>query len=193
MDIKNEIFNPQNIWKSEKDVNRNTLIRKSNYSKHFNEMNKNDKINRVHSYSPKANKNPSKRTSFFPFREADSHLPQNHFESHLPVDDSDTSLLDYSVNTNELNSFTEETLGEMMQNTNHPFKDISDGGISSLDGKEIYYVGIIDILIKFNSLKKIEFVSKLFYNCSSKMSVVPPQKYRDRFVDYISTIFIKDY
>lgn len=85
----------------------------------------------------------------------------------------------------------------------HPFKDVSrknllflffilqlpDGGILSLYDDEIYYVGIIDILITFNSLKKIEFVTKALYNCSCDMSIVPPEKYKNRFVKYIASIF----
>ena len=66
-----------------------------------------------------------------------------------------------------------------------------DGGTSSVDGKEIYYFGIIDTLIEFNTLKKFEFVGKLMCNCNCKMSVVPPKKYRNRFIDYISSIICK--
>lgn len=66
---------------------------------------------------------------------------------------------------------------------------LPDGGILSLYDDEIYYVGIIDILITFNSLKKIEFVTKALYNCSCDMSILPPDKYKNRFVKYIASIF----
>jgi len=53
--------------------------------------------------------------------------------------------------------------------------------------KEIYYVGIIDILTDFNTFKKCEYVGKLFFYCSQKMSCVPPDKYQTRFCEYMES------
>ena len=70
--------------------------------------------------------------------------------------------------------------------------DFEDGGILSESKNEIYFVGIIDILTKFNFKKKCEHFAKMLRYCSNNMSCTPPQMYRDRFVDYMSHIIQKN-
>ena len=53
-------------------------------------------------------------------------------------------------------------------------------------------MGIIDILTEYNSFKKFEFVSKLMYYCSKKMSCVPPDDYQKRFDYYMETKLINN-
>ncbi|EGR34874.1 phosphatidylinositol-4-phosphate 5-kinase, putative [Ichthyophthirius multifiliis] len=61
--------------------------------------------------------------------------------------------------------------------------------IISSDNKFIYYFGIIDILTCFNNLKKIEyFTKKIIYG--NTISSVPPQQYKDRFINFIKKIFV---
>ena len=67
--------------------------------------------------------------------------------------------------------------------------DFEDGGILSDDKKKIYYLGIIDILTEFTSIKKIEYVLKTLRYCSNKMSCVPPFYYKQRFYNYLHIIF----
>ncbi len=53
----------------------------------------------------------------------------------------------------------------------------------------MYFVGIIDILTEYNCAKKIEYISKLVYYCSTKMSCIPPTAYRKRFIEYMKDKF----
>ena len=69
--------------------------------------------------------------------------------------------------------------------------DFEDGGIISETGNEVYYVGIIDILTKFNFKKKCEHFIKMVRYCSNSMSCTPPEMYRDRFVNYMSKVIVK--
>ena len=70
-------------------------------------------------------------------------------------------------------------------------QDFEDGGIISETGNEIYFVGIIDILTKFNFKKKCEHFIKMVRYCSNNMSCTPPEMYRDRFVNYMSKVIVK--
>ena len=68
------------------------------------------------------------------------------------------------------------------------FYDSIEGGIVSRDRKKVYFLGIIDILTHYSGHKVFEYFSKsLIYGKS--MSVAPPDKYGDRFDDYMRTIF----
>jgi hypothetical protein len=51
-------------------------------------------------------------------------------------------------------------------------------------------MGIIDILTEYNCAKKFEYYAKMFMYCSTKMSCVPPSKYKIRFLDYMKSKFI---
>ena len=82
-------------------------------------------------------------------------------------------------------------------------RNLDDGGISSLyviqddkgvgsilqAGKEIYYMGIIDILTEFKAAKVCEYVSKSIFYCSQDMSCIPPIKYKERFNKYFQSKF----
>jgi hypothetical protein len=69
--------------------------------------------------------------------------------------------------------------------------DFEDGGIISETGNEVYFVGIIDILTKFNFKKKCEHFIKMVRYCSNNMSCTPPTMYRDRFVNYMNKVIQK--
>jgi len=60
-------------------------------------------------------------------------------------------------------------------------------GIMSADGRDIYYIGIIDILTQFNSRKKMEYVFKsVAYG--KGISAVPPKQYAERFQKFITSL-----
>ena len=69
--------------------------------------------------------------------------------------------------------------------------DFEDGGIISETGNEVYFVGIIDILTKYNWKKKCEHFVKMVRYCSNNMSCTPPDMYRDRFVNYMNKVIQK--
>ena len=68
--------------------------------------------------------------------------------------------------------------------------DYEDGGINSINGDEIYFMGIIDILTEYNCIKSIEHFFKLIGYCSEKMSCVPPLTYMNRFNDYMEGVVL---
>ena len=69
--------------------------------------------------------------------------------------------------------------------------DFEDGGIISETGNEVYFIGIIDILTKYNFKKKCEHFIKMVRYCSNNMSCTPPEIYRDRFVNYMQKVIVK--
>ena len=68
--------------------------------------------------------------------------------------------------------------------------DYEDGGINSISGNEIYFMGIIDILTEYNCIKSFEHFFKLIGSCSQKMSCVPPLTYMNRFNNYIEGVVL---
>ena len=68
-----------------------------------------------------------------------------------------------------------------------PLFESEDGGIRSFDGKETYYMGIIDILQQYNGIKFVEnFVMPLVrQEDAGTLSAVPPDAYARRFYEYI--------
>ena len=55
-------------------------------------------------------------------------------------------------------------------------------------GDEVLYVGIIDTLTNFGSLKKVEFGVKIIFQ-GSGISCYPPNKYQKRFSDFMQKVF----
>ena len=53
---------------------------------------------------------------------------------------------------------------------------------------EVYHIGIIDYLQEWNLQKKGENFAKTFFkpDRKPKLSAIPPQKYRTRFIDFMS-------
>ena len=95
----------------------------------------------------------------------------------------DESLLKESSFSDKSCDFRQEKLKTLI--------DFEDGGIISETGNEVYFVGIIDILTKFNFKKKCEHFIKMVRYCSNNMSCTPPEMYRDRFVNYMNTVIQK--
>ncbi|KAF2717851.1 SAICAR synthase-like protein [Polychaeton citri CBS 116435] len=55
-------------------------------------------------------------------------------------------------------------------------------------GEEIYYLGIIDCLTRYGFAKKVEHMWKGWGGKASQISPIPPQRYGDRFVRFISGV-----
>ena len=70
--------------------------------------------------------------------------------------------------------------------------DFEDGGILSSNKDRIYYLGIIDILTEFNNVKHLEYYYKKLRYCSNKMSCIPPIQYKERFYNYLETVFANE-
>ena len=70
--------------------------------------------------------------------------------------------------------------------------DYEDGGILSSNKDRIYYLGIIDILTEFNKVKHLEYYYKRVRYCSKKMSCIPPIEYKERFYNYLESVFEKE-
>ena len=65
-----------------------------------------------------------------------------------------------------------------------PFAEQDYGALLSEDGKELYYIGIIDILTFYNTKKRVEHcVKSIIYG--DDISCVPPRKYAQRFARYM--------
>nr|CCC90034.1 putative phosphatidylinositol 4-phosphate 5-kinase alpha [Trypanosoma congolense IL3000] len=68
------------------------------------------------------------------------------------------------------------------------------GGMMSADHpgarKEIYYIGIIDILQEYNSRKRMETLLLGAVKDRQKISSVPAKEYAERFVSFVSSIIV---
>jgi len=65
-----------------------------------------------------------------------------------------------------------------------------NGGILSQDGRELYFIGIIDTLTTYNLKKMGEYFAKSFYYPSDQLSAIKPQPYRKRFQKYLETVLV---
>ncbi|WPG97968.1 SAICAR synthase-like protein [Acrodontium crateriforme] len=68
-----------------------------------------------------------------------------------------------------------------------------DGGFQATHednapGEEIYYLGIIDCLTRYNFVKKAEHFWKGMGGHESQISPIPPERYGDRFIKFISGV-----
>lgn len=66
-----------------------------------------------------------------------------------------------------------------------PFWQKNWGGVLSDDKTQIYYMGVIDILIHFNARKLGELVIKSIYDDRKGVSVQFPSKYQQRFMKFM--------
>lgn len=63
------------------------------------------------------------------------------------------------------------------------------GGISaSKPNKELYFLGLVDILTQYDFKKKSEHALKRLIYDTEEISAIPPTPYRERFVKYMNTI-----
>ena len=116
------------------------------------------------------------------------HYRKNYTPIEKKKEDSLLSSKTYETNSLNLsgNAYTER------KNDIKNLYDYYDFGISSVDNRSIYYFGIIDILTEYNINKRLEHCFKRIRYCSNDMSCIPPDLYKERFFNYMSTIFIKE-
>ncbi|CAG9333428.1 unnamed protein product [Blepharisma stoltei] len=82
------------------------------------------------------------------------------------------------------------TKGErIVHRTNVPLAETEGGGLMSLNGDKLYFMGIIDILTLYGAKKKLEHLFKGSIYGSSAISCVPSKLYAERFLGYMNTIF----
>ena len=75
-----------------------------------------------------------------------------------------------------------------VRNENVRWSETDGGGVVSEDGRELYLMGVIDILTHYTSRKKMEHLIKKSLHGSENISCIPPRPYADRFYNYISSI-----
>ncbi|KAI4798312.1 SAICAR synthase-like protein, partial [Aureobasidium sp. EXF-8846] len=68
-----------------------------------------------------------------------------------------------------------------------------DGGFratheNDMAGEEIYYLGIIDCLTHYSMVKRLEHFWKGLSSPESQISAIPPERYGDRFIRFISGV-----
>ena len=148
------------------------------------------------------------KISFFPVK--------NHSKIHLPKKIKTLNLGNGNHNTSNIFDFDREHTSNMKffaeekslihrkledENSNQSATirmntlksnlwDYEDGGINSITGNEIYFMGIIDILTEYNCIKSFEHFFKVIGYCSQKMSCVPPLTYMNRFNNYIEGVVL---
>lgn len=71
------------------------------------------------------------------------------------------------------------------------FFESQDGGLVSADGTQIYFMGIIDILTEYTAKKSIEHVARSILQDKNTVSCIPPKRYGDRFIDFMTTEVLK--
>ena len=128
----------------------------------------------IHNYQ-----NKPRISSPLPFQKSHTVSVKNPF---FGYDRKNSALRKCSMDKNSEMSYEEMKIRKLYND----IYDFEDGGIMSCTGDKVYYIGIIDILTEYNFLKKTEHFCKMIRYCSEKMSCIPPKKYRDRYIDYMT-------
>jgi 1-phosphatidylinositol-4-phosphate 5-kinase len=90
-----------------------------------------------------------------------------------------------------------QTLSKMPDELEDPNRNFyfysDDGGFratheDNTPGEEIYYLGIIDCLTHYSLIKRMEHFIKGIANTESQISAIPPERYGDRFIKFISGV-----
>ncbi|KAL1639450.1 Phosphatidylinositol-4-phosphate 5-kinase [Diplodia intermedia] len=82
---------------------------------------------------------------------------------------------------------------DVQETRKHFYFYSDDGGFQATHenntaGEEIYYLGIIDCLTHYSFIKRMEHFFKGLTNTESQISAIPPERYGDRFVRFISGV-----
>ena len=88
---------------------------------------------------------------------------------------------------NTLNAHDMWSSGELEQYQR--FYQQFEGGILSSDKQHIYFLGVIDIFTNYNATKKLEHFGKSIYQNGATISCVPPQRYAQRFGNFLQSAF----
>eukprot|EP01080_Neovahlkampfia_damariscottae_P006499 gene6499-10507_t len=92
---------------------------------------------------------------------------------------ANNEIMDYSM----LLGIDEEPENEFEQTVKNRFTHLK-----SVEGNQHYYLGIIDILQKWNLKKKaeVQYKQTLLQNDKSKLSAMPPKDYANRFLNFLN-------
>ncbi|KAH6637516.1 hypothetical protein C7974DRAFT_432424 [Boeremia exigua] len=82
---------------------------------------------------------------------------------------------------------------ELEDSKKHFYFYSDDGGFQATHeddraGEEIYYLGIIDCLTHYSLIKRMEHFFKGLTNTESQISAIPPERYGDRFLKFITGV-----
>lgn len=67
--------------------------------------------------------------------------------------------------------------------------EVDDGGMMSKQGKDLYFLGVIDILTFYGAKKKLEHFFKTRVYKKDEVSCAPPDFYADRFLKFMNQVF----
>ena len=70
------------------------------------------------------------------------------------------------------------------------FYESIEGGMVSKNKKQMYFIGIIDILTHYGAKKQMEYTVKNIF-CGPTISCVPPSRYGERFLKYMKEVVVK--
>ena len=101
-----------------------------------------------------------------------------------------TSINNSLEKNSSVEKLSEEDNKDNKIKKNHHEIILDDNGIYNEKYKEIYYLGIIDILTNYDTLKKCEFCYKSIRYCTNKMSCICPVKYQERFINYLKKVIL---
>jgi 1-phosphatidylinositol-4-phosphate 5-kinase len=92
-----------------------------------------------------------------------------------------------------MDQMTSKMPDELQDPRKHFYFYSDDGGFratheNETPGEEIYYLGIIDCLTHYSLIKRMEHFIKGLANQESQISAIPPERYGDRFVKFISGV-----
>jgi len=106
------------------------------------------------------------------------------------------SNVDSNINVVEIAEATDDRVEVMWVTSSKRISDRADCGVESwivdtdtLLSKEIYYIGIIDILQRYNTRKFVEHAYKASYLNEHEISCVDPEYYAERFINFCIDAF----
>ncbi|KAL9657988.1 hypothetical protein ABK040_016638 [Willaertia magna] len=107
----------------------------------------------------------------------------------------ENEIIDYSllVGVYDCNNKKQQSLEEIkFENKYLPFFREYFGGMRSKNGDEIYFIGVIDILIEYGLRKRGEnLIKTIYFGDENGISVVEPTQYARRFLNFINSIVIE--
>ena len=183
--ICNEILNQLNadsLLLKKCNLNDYSLLigihKKKNH--HINNLNTN--INFDNDENNVANDN---KTLSFSSHNSKKKITQN--KKNIVFDDNSSSecVSITSINSSMYKNNSHDSLKIDKPNNHQHDIILKDNGIYNEKHREIYYIGIIDILTNYSALKKCEFCYKSIRYCTDQMSCVSPDKYQKRFISYL--------
>ena len=162
---------------------QNNLCINSNIN-NINDDNISDNINKSQlslSYDNNKNKNSSKNFNNIINNKKNIELNEDYSSTDSISITSINSNLDKIDSKDKINM----DFNKSKNKNRHHEIILNDNGIYNEKYREIYYIGIIDILTNYSTLKKCEFCYKSIRYCTNKMSCICPDNYQKRFINYI--------